>query len=70
MEDRNKDKTPWHFRRKIIVTTLFLCAATVGYVTYNNMDSELGNNLVTSSFTLAGMVIGSYVFGAVWNDKS
>ena len=46
------------------------CAVVVGFVMLTNMDTELGLTLATSSFTLAGMVVGSYVFVAVWNDKS
>ena len=33
-------------------------------------DTKLHEAIVSSAFLLAGGVIGSYVFGAVWDDKN
>lgn len=70
MTDRNKGQKPWSFRRRVVVTTLCFCAGVVTKITIWGHDSEsIGEALVTMSFGLAGAVIGSYIFGAVWHDK-
>jgi hypothetical protein len=63
----------WHRRRRLIYATLafnlvsgiaLLVAGLLG------MDSTLLTTLTVSNYSLAGAVIGSYVFGAVWDDKN
>ena len=67
---RNVDQKPWSFRRRVVIATLFFCAGVVVKVTVWGHQSEgIGEALVTMAFGLAGTVIGSYIFGAVWNDK-
>jgi hypothetical protein len=58
----------WKIRRRIITGTLLFCAATVSYIVFKGTDSHINETIVTSAFALAGMVIGSYVFGAVYED--
>lgn len=68
---RNDGKKAWSFRRRIVITALLFCAGIVAKITLWGHQSEgIGEALVTSAFGLAGAVIGSYIFGAVWNDKS
>lgn len=67
---RNEGQKPWSFRRRVIIATLLFCAFMTGYVTIFGHDSErIGESIVVSAFSLAGAVIGSYIFGAVWQDK-
>lgn len=67
---RNEDQKPWSFRRRVVITTLLFCAGVVVKVAVWGQNSEsIGEALVTMAFGLAGAVIGSYIFGAVWNDK-
>lgn len=63
-------KPSWKIRRRIIFITLIFCALEIGYITFFGKDTSLNESIVTSAFLLAGSVIGSYVFGAVWDDKS
>jgi hypothetical protein len=62
----------WNYRRKIVTWTLIFCAGMIMlaffYGTCANV--EVRKEIVNSAFLLAGAVIGSYVFGAVWNDKN
>jgi len=58
----------WLHRRRIIYTTLAVCAAIVLYITYKGTDTRIYETLVTSSFSLAGLVISVYVFGATYQD--
>ena len=68
---RNEGQKPWSFRRRVVITALLFCAGIVAKVTVWGHSSEgIGEALVTSAFGLAGAVIGSYIFGAVWNDNT
>lgn len=60
----------WKRRRRVIFATLAFCAAEVAYLTIWGTDTGLNNTIVTSLILLAGSVIGSYVFGAVWDDAN
>jgi hypothetical protein len=63
------DEGTWGVRRIIIITTLALCAFVVlRFTLFRADDTEVNSTLVMGAFTLAGAVIGSYVFGAVWDD--
>ena len=65
--NRNKGQKPWSFRRKIVISTLIFCAITV--IAALTKDTTVAEAAVSSAFTLAGAVIGSYIFGAVWHDR-
>ena len=63
----------WHRRRRLIYATLlfnFLSGVALLVAGLLGMDSTLLNTLVVSNYSLAGAVIGSYVFGAVWDDRN
>jgi hypothetical protein len=68
--NRNVGMASWTIRRRIIVLTLVFCAGLVLYVTLKGTDTRTAETIVQSAFYLAGMVIGSYVFGAVWEDRA
>lgn len=59
----------WKNRRRVIFGTLLFCMLSVGYVLYKGEDLKIYETTITMSFILAGSVIGSYVFGATWDDK-
>jgi len=60
----------WQNRRRVIFATLSFCALCVSYCMFSGLDTVLYQTIVTSSFTLAGAVIGYYVAGAAWTDVS
>lgn len=66
---RNGDKPSWYFRRKIILATLIFSAIIVTYLTVYGEDNRLNESIANGLILLSASVIGSYVFGAVWNDK-
>lgn len=68
--DRNAKCGPWTVRRRIIVITLVFCAAVVTYITFQHTDSRTAETIVQSAFALAGAIIGSYCFSAVWQDRA
>lgn len=63
-------KNDWKHRRRIIYATLIFCAIEVAYLTVRGSDTSLNQAIVTSVVLLAAAVIGSYVFGATWDDSN
>ena len=68
--DRNAAGAPWGVRRRIITLTLIFCAFVVAYITFKGIDSRTAETIVQSAFALAGAVICSYCFSAVWEDRA
>lgn len=67
--DRNEGKPPWRLRRKIIMSALFFNAFVILMCLFREMPESVAETAISSAFYSAGMLIGSYVFGAVWDDK-
>lgn len=63
-------KPSWKNRRRVVFGTLAYCAVLVAYIVISGNDTRLNETAVTGLLVLAGSVVGSYVFGAVWNDKN
>lgn len=60
----------WRYRRAIIFLTLIFCASCIVFVMVRGGDSRVDETIVVSAFGLAGAVIASWVFGAVWEDNT
>lgn len=58
----------WWRRRIAIGGVLVFCALVVGYLTIWGTDSILHRDIANGLILLAGSTLGSYVFGAVWDD--
>ena len=69
-QDRNGGGKPWGTRRIIIMLTLVFCASWVTHIVLFGEDTRVNETVILGCFGLAGAVIGSYVFGAVWDDKN
>ena len=67
MEQQTQDR--WRHRRRIVYGSLSFCFAVIGYIVATKWDSPTAQGIVMYLSALAGSVIGSYVFGAVWDDK-
>ncbi|PCI14271.1 MAG: hypothetical protein COB71_02780 [Thiotrichales bacterium] len=63
-------KPGWNRRFGIVLCTLLFCAGCVGYILWADKDTETTRLIVIVLTMLAGAVIGSYVFGAAWDDKN
>lgn len=64
------NKPSWKVRRRIIIATLLFCAFLVAYITVWGDGRPVLETVVFCAFGLALSVIGSYIFGAVWDDKN
>lgn len=60
----------WRLRRRVIFYTLGFCGADVGYLSIFATDTALHQQIGVALVALAATVIGSYVFGAVWDDHN
>lgn len=68
--NRNHAGKPWQFRRTIIIMSLVFCATIITYLTLYGEDTRLNETLAIGAFGLGISVIGSAVFGAVWDDNN
>ena len=58
-------------RRRIVYATLLACAQLVLYVVvWGDPANTLHASALSWAFTLAGMTIGGYIFGAVWDNQN
>jgi hypothetical protein len=68
------DPNAWNVRRKIIVWSLIwlglLITTIAAHGLYTGRESSLQETIVIAAFTLFGSTVGSYVFGAIWDDKN
>jgi hypothetical protein len=60
----------WRNRRRVIFLALGYCAVSDAYLIVLGTDTALHQQMAIAHVMLAGAVIGSYVFGAVWDDHS
>jgi hypothetical protein len=51
------------------LATLF-CMGVIGYVLYTGMVGSVAETAVTMSFIAIMSMVGTYVFGAAWQDVS
>lgn len=64
------NKPVWKIRRTVVICVLFFCAFCVLWIMFDNKDRSIYEVIVVSSFGLAFSTIGSYIFGAVWDDAN
>jgi hypothetical protein len=67
---RVMQRSSWTIRRRIVVITLVWCGAMVTYLSVWGRPVSLSETAVNGCLLLMASVIGSYVFGAVWDDKN
>lgn len=58
----------WARRRRVIYLTILFCAGVISYLTGWGKDTRLAETIAQFAWITAGGVIGSYVFGAAWED--
>lgn len=59
----------WTNRRRVIFISLLYIGVAVGYLIFKGEDTGLHQDIASGLILLAGGIIGSYVFGAVWDDN-
>jgi len=59
----------WRVRRRIIILLLLWCVGLVTYIAIMGPPDQLREAIATSLILLAGSIVGSYVFGVIWDNK-
>lgn len=60
----------WKFRRRVVFAALIWIAIMVMYIVWRGHDTALYRDISVALIGAAVAIIGSYVFGAVWDDRS
>jgi hypothetical protein len=63
-------KSSWSIRRRFMFVVSAFCMWTIAYVLYKGLDSGPADTAVTMAFVALISIVGSYVFGATWEDVS
>lgn len=58
----------WKMRRRFMWMITFFCMFCVTKVMYTGADTQVNQAIIMWSFLCMGGVMGSYVFGAAWQD--
>lgn len=45
------------------------CVGVISYTLWKGMDTKVAETAVSMSFVALISIVGSYVFGATWDDK-
>jgi len=68
-KDRNAGGHSWQKRRRLMFSIVAFCMACIAWALYKDTDTQVMQTAVASAFGTMTAITGSYVFGAVWNDK-
>lgn len=60
----------WKIRRRVLFLTLAYIAGSVTYIIWQGTDTALYQQIAISMIAAGTAIIGSYVFGAVWDDSN
>lgn len=64
------DPDAWRVRRSLVIGTILWCGGIVTFITLAGGESSLRETVAVGALTLAGSTLGSYVFGAIWDDQN
>lgn len=59
----------WRNRRRVIWATLAFCGAVIGYALVWSSDGAVAETAISMAFMTGGAVVGSYCFGAAWENR-
>ncbi len=63
-------QSSWQMRRRFMFSVSAFCMWSIAYVLWKGLETGPADTAVTMAFfTLIG-ILGSYVFGATWEDVS
>ena len=58
----------WRIRRKFMFAVSLFCVLVISYCLFYNLETRVAETAVTMSFVTLLGIVGSYVFGATWQD--
>lgn len=60
----------WPIRRRVMFAALAFCAGNVQYLLIWGDDTSLNKEIATTLLWVMAAIVGTYVFGAVWDDMN
>lgn len=60
----------WKIRRRFMFSIAGFCVWVISYVLYSGLNTAAADTAITMSFLTLISIVGSYVFGAAWDDKN
>lgn len=60
----------WRIRRRIVILLLVWSVALVTYIAVLGQPDSLREAIATALILLIGSLVGSYVFGVIWDGKN
>lgn len=60
----------WKIRRRLVIMTLIFCAGCIVYLLGWGQDTKVNETIALGVIGAAISTLGSYVFGAVWDDRN
>jgi hypothetical protein len=60
----------WALRRGFMFSVSAFCMAVIAYILWTGLDTEPAETAVSMAFVVLLGNVGSYVFGACWDDKN
>lgn len=60
----------WRIRRRIVILLLIWCVGMVTYIAIFGPPDQLREAIATALILLIGSLVGSYVFGVIWDSKT
>lgn len=70
MASSPKMRSNWAIRRRVMFAALIWLMGNVQYIILYGADSSLNQQTIIAMLGAITAIIGSYVFGAVWDDKN
>ena len=64
------EKDTWRYRRRFMLAAVSFCMAVVVYVLWKGTEGAVAETAISMSFICLISIVGSYVFGATWDDKN
>jgi hypothetical protein len=61
-------KEGWKHRRRFMWVVQAFCMYCIYYVMISGLDTRVNETIVMSAFLTMASILGSYVFGAAWQD--
>ena len=60
----------WKIRRRFMFVISGFCMAIISYIIIGKINTEPAETAVTMGFATLISIVGSYVFGAIWDDNN
>ena len=70
MTERKDGPGSWKIRRRFMFAVSIFCVLVISYVLWKQLSGSVADTAITMSFVTLMSTVGSYVFGATWQDIS